>query len=736
MRSKVNRRGFLRVSAGVVAGLGVTEGSLQSRHAAPEAMVERLANASGAVDFPGPQPGAAVGRLSRSEAVLENDVLSMRWSLANGRITWDSFTNKLSGSKLNWAGSKIFELVLGETPLPTTKTLKASELRFAGPPELTRVAASPTAVRLAERFPGKELTIRFAPSPGGLQLVWHASLRDGSNYVRQQLDMECATDEVEVVEIALLDVPAPGAEVIGSVDGVPAVSGQTFFGYEFPLSNMKVSNGRLRGIYAYAGDLLLGARLSQSAVIGVFPAGQQRRGFLYYVERERAHPYRAFLHYNNGEDMAYYGLKRKDPEAAAKFRANQNQWFCDDIEAIGKELVQKRGVKMDSFAHDYGWDDENLVWQFHNGFPNGFADAAKMAAQFDSHLGIWLAPHGQYGVKPGIAKGWATNLYYGLAGYEPGLAWCDPRYYGRVRAAMTGMIKLYGVNYFKFDGIPNDRSDFEALIRLIRDLRALNPNIFVNPSSGTWPSPFFLLDADSTWRGGSDTGVVEKGSNGEQWIDLVGKRMFTNIGPRNKNGRITKGSPREQWLTYRDFETYSSTLGRCPLYPISSLMIHGIEFGGLRVKTYEESDMVNEIRSFFATGVDHQELFIRPELLSPHIWDVLAEAAKWSRANSEVLADTHWIGGDPSKYQVYGWASWSKRKGIISFRNPDDQAAKFELDVTRAFELPPGAPTSYTLKSPWQEDTSKPAISARAGQPVTIELAPFEVVVYDALPSN
>src|SRR5690242_4442187 len=122
--------------------------------------------------------------------------------------------------------------------------------------------------------------------------------------------------------------------------------------------------------------------------------------------------------------------------------------------------------------------------------------------------------------------------------------------------------------------------------------------------------------------------------------------------------------------------------------------------------------------------------------MTPRAWDVLAEAAKWSRANSEVLADTHWVGGDPAKYEVYGWASWSKAKGIVGLRNPDDQPMRFSLDVGRAFELPQGAPTTYELKSPWQEDTGKAAVHATAGQPVTIELAPFQVLVFDAVPPS
>jgi hypothetical protein len=115
---------------------------------------------------------------------------------------------------------------------------------------------------------------------------------------------------------------------------------------------------------------------------------------------------------------------------------------------------------------------------------------------------------------------------------------------------------------------------------------------------------------------------------------------------------------------------------------------------------------------------------------------VLAEAAKWSRANTDVLVDTHWIGGDPGKSQVYGYASWSVRKGIVMLRNPDAQPHEFALDVTPAFELPLGGQTKYLLKSPWAEDASQPALRAEAGKPLRITLKPFEIMVLDALPSS
>jgi hypothetical protein len=99
-----------------------------------------------------------------------------------------------------------------------------------------------------------------------------------------------------------------------------------------------------------------------------------------------------------------------------------------------------------------------------------------------------------------------------------------------------------------------------------------------------------------------------------------------------------------------------------------------------------------------------------------------------------VLVDTHWIGGDPGKLEVYGYASWNACKGVVMLRNPDDQPRPFALDIGTAFELPAGAPIRYSLKSPWGEDASKAALIVEAGKPVSIQLKPFEVIVLMATP--
>src|SRR5208337_3203570 len=159
-------------------------------------------------------------------------------------------------------------------------------------------------------------------------------------------------------------------------------------------------------------------------------------------------------------------------------------------------------------------------------------------------------------------------------------------------------------------------------------------------------------------------------------------------------GFAGKGSKQQQWLTYRDQETYHNIVRKAALFPLNSLMTQGVAYsrqGSAGDPTFDSRGFRDDVRAFFGSGTGLQELYIQPSKLTAGDWLVLAEAAKWSRANADVLVDTHWIGGDPAKQEVYGYASWSPRKGILMLRNPDVQPREFALDVASAFELPLGA---------------------------------------------
>ena len=75
------------------------------------------------------------------------------------------------------------------------------------------------------------------------------------------------------------------------------------------------------------------------------------------------------------------------------------------------------------------------------------------------------------------------------------------------------------VNYFKWDKAGEGVTPhFMALLACADELRRIDPQLFLNVTVGTWPSPFWLQFIDSTWRGGGDMGFIGKGDEREKWL--------------------------------------------------------------------------------------------------------------------------------------------------------------------------------------------------------------------------
>ena len=168
-------------------------------------------------------------------------------------------------------------------------------------------------------------------------------------------------------------------------------------------------------------------------------------------------------------------------------------------------------------------------------------------------------------------------------------------------------------------------------------------------------------------------------------------------------------------------------------------MLHGLIFArhAKNLSADPGGDFANEVRSYFGTGTQLQEMYITPSLLSEENWNTLAEAANWSRRNASTLADTHWIGGDPAALEVYGWASWSPEKGLVTLRNPKDKPQAFDLDVRTAFELPDATPQRvFSTHVPWKNNTRSETIALQAKQAHRFRLDPFEVLTLEMTPRN
>lgn len=626
---------------------------------------------------------------------LASGGVDAEWSLDGGVFRMASLSNRISGTPIP-IPAEPFTLHFADG---TVK--KASEFQVVHGPNVDRQKGTAVAARLSDRLGAVHVTLELREAQTGTRVTWRGIASDGAQYLRQELTIAPEMRPLPVRSVYLFEWKRfTNVETIGFCDGSPLVAGSVFAAIEHPYAQTDSLWDGASAWFPNKIDLQPGRSLTLRSVIGATRPGQLRRDFLTYVERERAHPYRTFLHYNSWYDIGYFT------------RYNQDDCLSR-IHAFGEELHRRRGVKLMSYLFDDGWDDPNRLWQYNPGFPDGFRPLGSAASAYGAGVGAWLSPWGGYG-KPRDQRLAAAKR----EGYEidaDGLALSGPKYYSFFESVVNRFLDQ-GVNQFKIDGTgsastvyPGSRFDnnFEAAIALIGEMRERQPGIYINLTTGTYPSPFWLRYCDSIWRGGND-------------------HDFTGV-----------GTPRQRWITYRDADTYAGVVTQGPLYPLNSLMLHGLLFAQHAYHLNDDpgGDFPSEVRSYFGNGTQLQEMYVTPALLGSRDWDEIAQAAHWSYANADVLRDTHWVGGDPYRLDVYGWASWSARKGILVLRNPSDRTKSIPVDLQDAFELPGGAPQRYRASSPWR-DGSRTSLSLRAGQEHSFKLEPFEVLVLDVQPES
>jgi hypothetical protein len=745
--------------------------------------------------FPGEYPGDADYKISDGGLNLSNSALSALWIIEDSSVILKQVTNKYDGQTVNLQNVLLFALELDDGT-----TLTNLDFKLRKRPEVQMLKRSGREPRAASRFPGREIAATLVSEEGNISVRWKAQLREGSNYIRQNIEIRATDRPVKIRKVTFFDGKLEGAEYSGMVIGSPICYKNFFFGFEHPialsrsllarnigavgggdkdvsgiidaageylitvelgssseyydlksvslLENNRVisidnhslngrngsnvyhlklekynpdgryqihgelidaanangdfhicrkSNGLLNFYVNRSDELVPGKMISEWAVVGVSPEGQNRRAFLYYLERERARPYKQFLHYNCWWDITTDG--------ASSFTSDQ---LIERMNGWNEKFIKPYGVTLQSFVFDDGWDNLDSVWYFDPvKFPRGFAPEAELCRKFNSGIGVWMSPFGGYSenkkrrIESAHREGLETN--------EKGLSLAGPNYYNRFLSRAIDMVDNYKVNYFKFDGFggsePAYLPDMEAGTRLIETLRQHNPDLFINITVGSWPSPFWLKYADCTWRGSGD-------------LHMAGK-----------------GTRTQKFITYRDGTLYNNIVSKAPSYPLNSIMVVGIAYAnrGLPAQCINDSfgDFKDMVWSFFGAGSALQELYISTDRMKPGFWPVLAGAAKWAKANEKILEDTHWIGGSPINMEVYGFASWSPEKGIITLRNPDDKPAEFNFTLDNLLEIPVNFRGYFQLKS---TDGGGSDIRIASGDPGKIVLDPFETRIIEAFP--
>ena len=615
------------------------------------------------------QPGVAKITQKSNSYQLANKVLKASFINTGGKL----YFNGCSELGLQ-PDTELFKVLLGDGSTVAASGMKLEDVK------IVTLGEDPSAATASLRYAGKALEARF--TYGDLSITWRAVLRDGSHYLRTEMDIKAARDLSMKGIVAMNYLVAKNSaytapEVVGNTRGAILASNHIFAGLETPMGlNSSKDEGNathIEGLWRRNTTLKAGKTWNISSVVGLVAPNQLRRSFLAYSERERAVAWRPYPVY-----ISWYELNiDRNNAQAPSYKGNMTVEQCADVVSHWKtHFYDKYQMAPKAFVWDDGWDQYG-TWTFNPNFPNGFDEPANEAKKMGTGIGAWLGPVGGYG-----QSGEYRRAYWRSKG---GMQLSNEDYYNFFIRCCTNMIDRYDFRFFKFDGISAQASaigpdegtrgeeNAEAIISIERAVRQKRPDIFLNTTVGTWASPFWFHFTDAVWRQEGDYGEA-----GDQ------------------------GTDRERWITYRDRLVYQNFIQRSPVCPINTLMTHGFILSrwGAVSKNMDYDGIVREMRCAFACGSGMVELYNDYKLMDEikdnqgnagALWKDLAECIKWQQEQADVLPDAHWVGGNPwdgKKANVYGWAAWNGKKSVLTLRNPSASAQSFTTTLREALEIP------------------------------------------------
>ena len=615
------------------------------------------------------QPGVAKITQKSNSYQLANKVLKASFINTGGKL----YFNGCSELGLQ-PDTELFKVLLGDGSTVAASKMKLEDVK------IVTLGEDPSAATASLRYAGKALEARF--TYGDLSITWRAVLRDGSHYLRTEMDIKAARDLSMKGIVAMNYLVATNSaytapEVVGNTRGAILASNHIFAGLETPMGlNSCKDEGNathIEGLWRRNTTLKAGKTWNISSVVGLVAPNQLHRSFLAYSERERAVAWRPYPVY-----ISWYELNiDRNNAPAPSYKGNMTVEQCADVVSHWKtHFYDKYQMAPKAFVWDDGWDQYG-TWTFNPNFPNGFDEPANEAKQMGTGIGAWLGPVGGYG-----QSGEYRRAYWRSKG---GMQLSNEDYYNFFIRCCTNMIDHYDFRFFKFDGISAQASaigpdegtrgeeNAEAIISIECAVRQKRPDIFLNTTVGTWASPFWFHFTDAVWRQEGDYGEA-----GDQ------------------------GTDRERWITYCDRLVYQNFIQRSPVCPINTLMTHGFILSrwGAVSKNMDYDGIVREMRCAFACGSGMVELYNDYKLMDEikdnqgnagALWKDLAECIKWQQEQADVLPDAHWVGGNPwdgKKANVYGWAAWNGKKSVLTLRNPSASAQSFTTTLREALEIP------------------------------------------------
>lgn len=173
------------------------------------------------------QPGTAVATQNGDTYTLANDLLSASFTKANGRLTFAGCDALYLTS-----GTELFKVTLGDGTVVPASAMTLGEVT------LNTLTGDANAVRGSEKLDGQELVANY--TYGNLSMVWRAVLRDGSHYLRTELDLTAKANQAMTNVIPMLyaydtDKGGEAPAIIGNTRGAVLANDKIFAGLETPM---------------------------------------------------------------------------------------------------------------------------------------------------------------------------------------------------------------------------------------------------------------------------------------------------------------------------------------------------------------------------------------------------------------------------------------------------------------------------------------------------------------------
>jgi len=496
--------------------------------------------------------------------------------------------------------------------------------------------------------------------------------------------------------------------------------GGVFAGLEWPAADNALdthgNQQRLRCGQEYGEQIPFAGLWSETAVLAVTPNSFVKDWFTRYFDDIRVAKLRPYTLYNS-----WYDLRSAEYPRVKPHQVMNEENSLRIARMVRENMVEKYGITMDAFVLDDGWDVYRSGWELRTEqFPRGLRPLVDELKKSNTRLGIWYGPTGGYSMHNWRTDWWKANGYEVTDSNHGSVV--GPKYTQLFQQRTTDMAKD-GVAYFKWDGIQfvdnnpanggpiglySRRAAMKNVIGFCESVRKANPEMYLNVTSGTWLSPWWMKYADQIWMDGGDFGAAD----------------------------VPSISTRDSSITYRDMVLYEDFHKKNLWFPVSNLMTHGILKGHIDVENIGKGEpltkFADEVVFYLSRGVTMYELYIAPDILNQGEWKVLSESLKWARANFDTLKRGEMVGGDPGKSEAYGHVHFAGNKGFLALRNPDINATTLRVKLDPALGLAADA-KEMVLERVYPTRWIAPRLF-KAGEEVALPLQGYESAVYQLRP--